>query len=192
MKLIVVIAAAICSLAAHGAHIAPWGGDANAPFSIGMSASADEPVLDQSEISGQVPIYGRLADVRDTTANIKEVWNNPSSGEAWMGLAMSGIAWLPGFGDAAKGAYRGARNAVDEVDEMTMLFRHQPELIKSTNGFARKQVDDVAREFGIKGVERNEFGKYIEMLKDDVDRMGGAQNYSYQELRRIAREFKGR
>ena len=65
-------------------------------------------------------------------------------------------------------------------------------MIKSTNGFARKQVDDVAREFGIKGVECKEFGKYIEMLKDDVDRMGGAQNYSYQELREIAKEFKGR
>ena len=40
-----------------------------------------------------------------------------------------------------------------------MLFRLKPGLIKSTNGFARKQVDDVAREFGIKGVERKEFGK---------------------------------
>ena len=27
------------------------------------------------------------------------------------------LVWLPGFGDAAKGAYRGARNAVEEVGE---------------------------------------------------------------------------
>jgi len=64
------------------------------------------------------------------------------------------------------------------------------ERVKSTNSHARKQVDDVAREFGLTGAERKEFGKYIEELKEDVDHMSGAQNYSYQELREIAREFK--
>lgn len=27
------------------------------------------------------------------------------------------LAWLPGVGDAAKGAYRGARNAVEEISD---------------------------------------------------------------------------
>ena len=64
---------------------------------------------------GVIPIYGQVADFRDTAANIKNVWDNPGSGEAWMGLAMSGVAWVPGVGDAAKGAYRTARITAEEV-----------------------------------------------------------------------------
>ena len=68
-------------------------------------------------VAGFIPIYGQLADARDTIAAITEVWEDPFSSEAWVGLAMSGIAWLPGFGDAAKGGYRVTRNAVEEVSE---------------------------------------------------------------------------
>ena len=57
------------------------------------------------------------------------------------------------------------------------LFKRSLERVKSTNSHARKQVDDVAREFGLTGAERKEFGKYIEELKEDVDHMSGAQNY---------------
>ena len=64
---------------------------------------------------GLVPVYGQMADARDTAANVRNVWENPGSGEAWMGLAMSGVAWVPGIGDAAKGAYRTARSTAEEV-----------------------------------------------------------------------------
>ena len=63
-------------------------------------------------VGGLIPIYGQLADARDTAANVRNVWNDPTSGEAWMGLAMSGVAWIPGVGDAAKGTYKGGRRAV--------------------------------------------------------------------------------
>ena len=125
----------LCALAAHGAHLAPCGGDANAPFGIS-------------------------------------------------------VAWIPGVGDAAKGTFRVLRNAAGEIGEVATFLQHQPVRVKSTNGFARKQVDDVAREFGIKGIERKEFRDYIERLKH-LEGRGGAQNYTYKELQEIAREFKG-
>ena len=58
---------------------------------------------------GLIPIAGQIADARDTAANFVNVWNNPSSGDAWIGLAMSGVAWVPGAGDAVKAAYKGGK-----------------------------------------------------------------------------------
>ena len=58
---------------------------------------------------GLIPIAGQIADARDTAANIANVWNNPSSGDAWIGLAMSGVAWVPGAGDAVKSVYKGGK-----------------------------------------------------------------------------------
>ena len=68
-------------------------------------------------VGGLIPIYGQISDVRDTAANIKEVWDNPSSKEAWTGLGMTLLAWVPGIGDAAKGIGRGSLNAAEEIGE---------------------------------------------------------------------------
>ena len=68
-------------------------------------------------VGGLVPIYGQIADARDTAANARNVWNNPGSGEAWLGLGMSAVAWVPGIGDAAKGSYRAARRSAIEIVE---------------------------------------------------------------------------
>ena len=68
-------------------------------------------------VGGLIPVYGQFADARDTLAAIMKVWDEPSSGEAWLGLAMAGVAWIPVAGDAAKGGYRVTRNAVEEVGE---------------------------------------------------------------------------
>ena len=73
-------------------------------------------------------------------------------------------------------------------DEAATLVKRGSKTVKSTNGFARKQVDDIAREFGISGVERREFGKFIDKEKERVGRKG-ADNYTYQELREFAEEF---
>jgi hypothetical protein len=82
------------------------------------------------------------------------------------------IGWFPGFGDAAKGGsklYKGARKAA-----------------KSTNRRANKQIDDIAKKFGI---DRNRFGEYIHGSKDGVGR-GGADNFTWPELEDLAREYK--
>jgi len=111
----------LCGIVAHAAHLAPWNPDGD-----GMRAGTVESAfgaftaetgvgIAASVAVGLVPVYGQMADARDTAANIKNVWDNPGSGEAWAGLAMSGVAWVPGIGDAAKGAYRTARSTAEEV-----------------------------------------------------------------------------
>ncbi len=123
MRLLTTIVAVICASLAHAAHLAPWNPDGD-----GMRAGTVESVfgaftaetgvgIAASVAGGLVPVYGQMADARDTAANIKNVWDNPNSGEARTGLAMSGVAWLPGVGDAAKGAYKGGRRVAKEVGE---------------------------------------------------------------------------
>jgi hypothetical protein len=57
-------------------------------------------------------------------------------------------------------------------------------------GGGKKQVDSVAREFGMDRQTRHQFGKYIEEVKQMQGR-GGADNFSYKELRMLAKEFLG-
>ena len=58
--------------------------------------------------TGLIPIYGQIADARDITANTINVWNDPKDVSAWVGLAASVVAIIPGIGDAAKGLYKGS------------------------------------------------------------------------------------
>jgi RHS repeat-associated protein len=60
--------------------------------------------------------------------------------------------------------------------------------LKASNMLANKQVNAVAQEFGITGVARKEFGDFIEATKRGEGR-GGADNYTYQELKQLAQEF---
>jgi len=57
----------------------------------------------------------------------------------------------------------------------------------SRHGGGKKQVDDVAREFGI---DRHAFGDYVEKIKA-LESRGGADNLSYSRLRELAKEFMG-
>jgi hypothetical protein len=50
-----------------------------------------------------------------------------------------------------------------------------------------RQVSDAAREVG---VDRREFGKFIDRVKGQTGR-GASENFSYDELVNLAREFKG-
>lgn len=56
-----------------------------------------------------------------------------------------------------------------------------------------KQVDTVAREFGMDADTRDDFGKYLEDCKAAGDRgTGNARgDFTYDELRAKAREFLG-
>lgn len=73
---------------------------------------------------------------------------------------------LPYLGDLAKAGKYGNKGR---------------KIFKSTNSFARKQVDNIATKFGIKG-------EYIEKTKKSMGR-GGADNFSWEELEDLAREF---
>ena len=107
-----------------------------------------------------------LMDVRDIGYDLTH-WENSWSHAGQTGIDIIGIIPLVGV--------------LKYGDEVGTLW-------KSTNRLANKQVDSVAREFGIRGVERRNFGKYIDSMKDDVGR-GGADNFTYQQLREIAEEF---
>jgi RHS repeat-associated protein len=122
--------------------------------------------------AGFTPIWGQISDARDTMVNVVNVWDHPCDSDAWKALGMCCVGWIPGFGDAAKGGsklYKGARKAA-----------------KSTNRRANKQIDDIAKKFGI---DRNRFGEYIHGSKDGVGR-GGADNFTWPELEDLAREYK--
>ena len=122
--------------------------------------------------AGFTPIWGQISDARDTIVNVVNVWDHPCDSDAWKALGMCCVGWIPGFGDAAKGGsklYKGARKAA-----------------KSTNRRANKQIDDIAKKFGI---DRNRFGEYIHGSKDGVGR-GGADNFTWPELEDLATEYK--
>jgi hypothetical protein len=62
-------------------------------------------------------------------------------------------------------------------------------LMKSSNKLAKKQVNAVAQEFGLTGTARKDFGTFIEKTKHREGR-GGADNFTYEELRQLAEEFR--
>lgn len=59
---------------------------------------------------------------------------------------------------------------------------------KLTNKLANKQFRDVARELGMNKTKQKEFSKYLHQRKK-WDGMGGADNYSYDELQELGKEF---
>lgn len=69
-----------------------------------------------SKVAGQtavgfVPVIGQIADARDTIAALGQVGRGESG--AWTNLAAAAIGWVPGIGDAAKGAIRGGVHAAE-------------------------------------------------------------------------------
>jgi RHS repeat-associated protein len=69
---------------------------------------------------GLIPFIGQAADLRDTLANLGNVWDTPHCNDAWLGLLGAGIGWLPGVGDAAKGAMRGGRKLASEAGQAAL------------------------------------------------------------------------
>ncbi len=60
---------------------------------------------------------------------------------------------------------------------------------KNANKNDKRQVDDVAKKAEIPSDRRNDFGKFIEEIKDAENR-GGRDNFSFDELLEIAQQFK--
>jgi hypothetical protein len=59
---------------------------------------------------------------------------------------------------------------------------------RGANSRDQKQINDIAKEFKMTGEERWEFGDYIEKLKDNDGKPGDC-NFSYKQLRKLARDF---
>ena len=121
MHIVLTVFTFFCGVLAHAAHLAPWNPDGDGEragtveSAFGAFTAETGVGIAAGVAGGLVPVYGQMADARDTAANIKNVWDNPGSGEAWAGLAMSGAAWIPGAGDAAKVAYRVGSNVTEEI-----------------------------------------------------------------------------
>ncbi|RZK26269.1 MAG: hypothetical protein EOO43_03315 [Flavobacterium sp.] len=99
---------------------------------------------------GLTPIIGQIADARDTLAAIRDVWENPKSAGAWGGLAMAGVGWIPGIGDAIKGAKKG-KVALDASKELIKKGSKEvkEQLIKHEKGFdqaSRTKLDKPSSE----------------------------------------------
>ncbi len=68
--------------------------------------------------AGFVPVWGQIADARDTAAAIGQVWNGEEGG--WLNLGAAAIGWVPGFGDGIKAAIRGGDRVVAETAEQAI------------------------------------------------------------------------
>jgi hypothetical protein len=88
-----------------------WGGVVYGDFDDNDSWSK----LAGQILVGIVPYAGQAADLRDTAAALDQVREGRPGG--WIGLLAAGIGWIPGAGDAIKGAIRGGRKAAGEVLE---------------------------------------------------------------------------
>ena len=59
-------------------------------------------------VMGFIPILGQAADVRDTVAAAKQLFDDPNSLAAYAGLGIALIGWVPG-GDVLKSLKYGKR-----------------------------------------------------------------------------------
>jgi RHS repeat-associated protein len=86
------------------------------------------------------------------------------------GISVAGV--IPYIGDVGKAGKYGSK------------------VFKAGNKLAKKQVHSVGQELGISGVARKEFGAFIEKTKR-MEGRGGADNFTYEELRQLGKEFLG-
>jgi hypothetical protein len=55
-----------------------------------------------------------------------------------------------------------------------------------------QQIEAIAREFQMDHMERREFGDYVEECKRSGEKGSGPRgDFTYEELRKLAREFRG-
>lgn len=81
-------------------------------------------------VAGAIPVYGQIADARDTVAAVRAVWSGKQG--AWISLGAAAVGWIPLVGDGAKAAIRAGRKATTELAQ---------EAVEQT---VRHSVDDVA------------------------------------------------
>jgi hypothetical protein len=91
---------------------------------------------------GVVPIVGQIADVRDTAAAAKNLWNDPSWGNAGM-LGLAAVGFVPLAGDAAKGGVKIAKQATKKGTG-ELLEEASQETTEKIGKEASEDLDDEA------------------------------------------------
>ncbi len=86
---------------------------------------------------GFIPGPGQIADARDTVAGGSGVAHEPTSGGAWINLAIAAIAWIPG-GDLVKGEVKLSKKALTAGAEAGAEL---PKATKSTGKVVKSASD---------------------------------------------------
>jgi len=101
-------------------------------------------------------------------------------GKAWgyglYAVGMIGINSIPGGGKAVKPVAG------------KIAGKYSGKIAMVSNKLGKKQVDSIAKKLKIEGIARKEFGDFIEETKR-MEGRGGADNYKYEELYELGKEF---
>jgi len=101
------------------------------------------------QVLGQVALgftpAGIAGDVRDATAALGEVSNNGLGWRTGAGVAMAGVAFIPGAGDAVKGVVKGIVNAFPTATVIRTLPTPAPKLPDVETKWVDLNVPDAAK-----------------------------------------------
>ena len=90
---------------------------------------------------GLIPYVGQAADARDTAAAAKNLWNEPSWGNAgMMGLAV--VGWVPLIGDAVKGGAKVGRTLAKDAAKEALEKTAKEGLSKVEKEIAEKATKE--------------------------------------------------
>gem|GEM_PF-4120746 len=105
------------------------------------------------QVLGQVALgftpAGIAGDVRDATAALGEVSNNGLGWRTGAGVAMAGVAFIPGAGDAVKGVVKGIVNAFPTATVIRTLPTPAPKLPDVETKWVDLNVPDAKTENGL-------------------------------------------
>ena len=112
-------------------------------------------------------------------------WQARRAGQAYMAAGSANVGSEQGQGlrDRAQAAAPAPVQPPENDNNRRDGYR---EKTRDANANDRRQIDSVAREANI---DRREFGNFIEETKR-IEGRGPSDNFSYSELRELAREFK--
>lgn len=102
-------------------------------------------------VGGFIPIVGQIADVRDAAAAVGGIVSG--RGGAWADLGLAALGFVPGIGDAAKGAIRGGAQVVETGTEIAQqAARHGDDIAAA----AARSADEAGAVVRTGRVGRNE------------------------------------
>ena len=116
--------------------------------------------------------------------DVAELMANPTNGWAWAALAADiGCAITPGA-TGGRLAVKGIETAVKEAKVVKSAVKFDLQTFAKKADI--KQIESIAKEFKMNPQQRRAFGDYVESLKDIVR---NDTNFSYNDLKKIAKEF---
>ncbi len=137
---------------------------------------------------GIIPIAGQAADVRDTAAAAKNLWNEPSWGNAGiLGLAI--VGWVPLVGDAVKGGVRVGRKVAKEAAKEALEKTAKEGLEKAEKEIAEKATKESTAKAEKAAAEKaaNEAAKRADDKALDRAFKGGKDEGAFETAERLKR-----